>query len=250
MKHNEGYERNYKANIDSGYYGNVTYQQGNDTVQPQEQVHEQQQVFDQEQFHQPGFNLPHEYPSQQPFNSGYEQGARYPNQPPLHHDFEPSPELGNNWHYNDNQPNGRPDELHRGYESGHDSGYDSTDGYGMERGMKEVGQKLTRPFVKKDEDGNNKCNKRNIACAAVVAGIVAVGTAVAVQKGLEHYRSKDDEERDVQIGGGSGYNDAHSYYPSSNAPPYTGDSEPYTNNSGAYPNNSGHYPSSEHYGSS
>ncbi|KAJ2247339.1 hypothetical protein GGI13_005086 [Coemansia sp. RSA 455] len=232
MRHNEGYDRSHRENIDSSYYDHIANQQGNDVVQPQEQVYEPQQAIYNQQQH-PGFNLPQEHHSQQPINSGYEQGASYPNQQPLRQDFEHPPELEQNWNYDENQQNGRPDELQRGY----DSGYDSTDGYGMDRGFNEVKQKIASPFMKVGEDGESRISKTSVAFAAAVA----VGTAFAAKKGLDYYRAKDDEERDVQIGGG--YNDAHSVYPSTDVPPYPGSSS-------AYPNNSGYYPSSEHYGSS
>ncbi|KAJ2816287.1 hypothetical protein GGI24_005763 [Coemansia furcata] len=261
MRFSENYDdRAHKNDITSAYHSQAPNQQG-DVVQPQEQqqqqqvyeqqpyygqqqqqfqqqqqVHEQQPYYEQRQFQQPGFIHPQVYPSQQP-PSPYQAQSPY-NPPPPQQVFEQPTKVDNTWDYSGNQQyrgftqSGRPDELEQGY----NSGYDSTDGYGMDRGLSEVKQKVVGAFVQPDEDGDIQYNKRNIAIAAVAAATVAVGTAYAIKEYRDHKKTKDNEQRDQQIGGGSHYNNTNDNYPSTDVPPYTESYEAYQNSSGYYGN--------------
>ncbi|KAJ1652474.1 hypothetical protein GGF38_005349 [Coemansia sp. RSA 25] len=245
MRHNEGFDRRFNENVDSGCYSNfdtngrpiqVPSQQGNDNVIPQEhQFYEQPH-----QLQQPGFDMAQEYHSQQPVNAGYCPSGEYANQPPPAQYYEQNPNFGQLGGYNDYQQNeeymqnGRPDEQRGGYDSGYNSAGDE---YGRDRGMSEIKQKVANYYVKQDSYNGQELDKVKIAATAAVLGVTALAIGMGAKKLIDDRRSKDDEQRDDQIGGGSG----HAQY--DERPSYP--NEPYH-----YPNEPKHHPSSSHYGSS
>ncbi|KAJ2493620.1 hypothetical protein IWW37_000486 [Coemansia sp. RSA 2050] len=272
MRHNEGFDRSYSENLDSGHYGFVTDQPGNEVGQQQQSqqqqsqqqhtysqqyVHEQQYAYSQHNLqNQPNTysqpivqNLQHGYGQQHGYSQpivqnqqhGYgEQHIQNPQQS-FNTDYKPGP--------------GYPDQPYsQGFEyppvsgpawnsnmkgradeldEGYGSAYDSATEYGGERGFGEVKDKFMGKFVNEDEYGNKVYDKTNIALAAAAVVAVAVGTAAVVKNGIDVKRAKDDEQRDNQIGGGSQFNDTHNSYPPVNAP--------YNAGFTAHPNDSGYF---------